>query len=104
MLTEKNARVMLGISPSESVKKRWLTVESYSSNFEAMEAVHSLILRKSAHSFIKGSWTFSGLARVSVLSCVWFCPSALRKASGRGRGGAGAGTQPVNPSVEAWPR
>ena len=61
-----------------------------------METVHILILPR-ALTFSSNDHGFFSWPRLNVgcLTCVWFCSSRLRKASGRGR--AGAGTQPVNP-------
>jgi hypothetical protein len=89
---------MLRMSEIESVKKRWLTVKSTVFYIKALEAIHSLILPKSAHIVITkdhGSFTWPRLS-VGCLSCVWFCPSRLRKASGHGRV-----RDPL--TVEAWP-
>ena len=97
---EKCAKVMLKMSQSESVKKRWVTVESTVFYNEALEANQYWIYQKALtlSSLIIMDFFRPRLSVVCLsLSCVWFCPSRLRKASGHGRARARVRTRPVNP-------
>lgn len=83
------------MSQSESAKKHWLTVESTVLILRQWKLFVLWCYQERSHFHLKNMEIFWPRSSVGCLSCVWLCPSRLRKASGHGR--ACAGIRPVNP-------